>query len=103
MYLKGRECIEDKLKILDIAADFMPETYFIEQGQWKGNVPKADAEMPKAPWFVKKVDSNWGNNVLCCQWASECLGLALPQHRYVVQQHVPNPQLMQDGRKVHIK
>eukprot|EP00929_Paragymnodinium_shiwhaense_P023419 TRINITY_DN14659_c0_g1_i1.p1 TRINITY_DN14659_c0_g1~~TRINITY_DN14659_c0_g1_i1.p1 ORF type:complete len:569 (-),score=117.28 TRINITY_DN14659_c0_g1_i1:122-1828(-) len=103
MYLKGREWIEDKLKILEIAADHMPETYFIEGGNWKGTAPKADDDMPKAPWFVKKVDSNWGTNVQCCQWASECIGLTLPQHRYVVQQHVAEPMLMDDGRKVHIK
>ncbi len=63
-----------------------------------------DVDFPDSvPWFVKEADKNWGRSVQCCGKPSECLSLTEPGSRYVVQQHLPNPLLMHDGRKCHIK
>ncbi|CAK0912214.1 unnamed protein product, partial [Prorocentrum cordatum] len=44
-----------------------------------------------------------GTSVHLCGKPSECLGLAKPDATYVVQQHVADPLLLDDGRKCHIK
>lgn len=103
MYIKGREWLEEKTKIIELAGCHMPETYIIEKSQWQGKAPPPDGEVPQAPWFVKGTDRNWGSAVECCSKPSECLGLTVPDRSYVVQQHIPNPVLTDDGRKCHIK
>eukprot|EP00927_Polykrikos_kofoidii_P036351 TRINITY_DN30690_c0_g1_i1.p1 TRINITY_DN30690_c0_g1~~TRINITY_DN30690_c0_g1_i1.p1 ORF type:complete len:581 (+),score=101.76 TRINITY_DN30690_c0_g1_i1:57-1745(+) len=103
MYLQGRDWLDDKTKVMELAADYMAETFIIENGQWKGKVPPSDDEAPRAPWFVKEADKNWGNNVHCCLRPSECIGLTKPGAQYVVQQHIPDPLLTDDGKKCHIK
>merc|ERR1712224_768349 len=73
-------------------------------GEWKdGRAPPPDEEGPALPWFVKEADRNWGTSVHVCGRPSECLGLAKADAVYVVQQHVANPLLTDDGHKVHIK
>jgi len=103
MYLKGRAWLEEKTKVLDLAPGLMPETYIIEGGRWKGTPPPPDEEVDNLPWFVKEADRNWGTSVHVCRKPSECLGLAKPDSKYVVQQHIKDPLLMPDGRKCHIK
>lgn len=104
MYLKGRAWLEEKTKVLQIAADHMPNTYIIENGQWRdGNAPPQDSEVSNLPWFVKEADRNWGTSVHVCQKPSECMALVKPDSTYVVQQHIKDPLLMTDGRKCHIK
>jgi len=103
MYLKGRAWLEEKTKVLEIARDQIPETFIIEKGVWKGPAPPPDDQVPALPWFVKEADRNWGTSVHVCSKPSECLGLAKPDATYVVQQHIQDPHLTDDGRKCHIK
>lgn len=103
MYLKGRAWLEEKTKVLEIAPGLIPETFIIEKGQWKGSAPPQDDQVDNLPWFVKEADRNWGTSVHVCHKPSDCLGLAKPDSVYVVQQHIRNPLLTEDGRKCHIK
>lgn len=44
-YLKGREHLDEKTKVVDVAGDYMPRTYAIEDGQWVGGrQPPPDEE-----------------------------------------------------------
>jgi hypothetical protein len=54
-------------------------------------------------WFVKQVNKNGGRAVQMCNRLSDCMGLTEPDESYVVQQHIANPLLTDDGRKCHIK
>lgn len=103
MYLRGRAWLEEKTKVLALGDGLMPETYIIEQGKWKGNSPPDDSDVTNLPWFVKEADRNWGTSVHVCRKPSECLGLAKSDATYVVQQHIKDPLLTEDGRKCHIK
>merc|ERR1719401_1884677 len=103
MYLKGRAWLEEKTKVLELAPGLIPETYIIEKGQWRGPTPPPDDQVAALPWFVKEADRNWGTSVHVCARPSDCLGLAKPDATYVVQQHIKDPLLMDDGRKCHIK
>jgi len=55
------------------------------------------------PWFVKEADRNWGTAVEVVRKASLCMDLAKPESTYVVQEHIRNPLLTDDGHKCHIK
>lgn len=102
MYIKGRIWLEDKTKMWELVPDLMPDTYVIEDLKWRdGRAPQEDGS--DLPWFVKEADRNWGTSVQVCQKASECMDLAKPGAMYVVQQHIRDPLLMDDGRKCHIK
>merc|ERR1719464_1156113 len=103
MYLKGRAWLEEKTKVLELAPGLIPETFIIEMGQWRGAQPPPDDQVAALPWFVKEADRNWGTSVHVCARPSDCLGLAKPDATYVVQQHIKDPLLMDDGRKCHIK
>lgn len=103
MYLKGRAWLEEKTKVIELAPGLMPETYIIRNGQWVGQAPPPDAEVSNLPWFVKEADRNWGTSVHVCHKPSECMTLAKSDATYVVQQHIKDPLLMDDGRKCHIK
>lgn len=103
MYIKGREWLEDKSKVVAFATGFMPPTYLIEDGRWRGAAPSEEEGI--GPWFVKRATGNWGGSVRCAATVSECLVLALeePEALYVVQPHVPDPLLTSDGCKQHVK
>jgi len=103
MYLKGRAWLEEKTKVMEIAAEMMPETFIIRNGKWEGRQPPADEEVDELPWFVKEADRNWGTSVHCVRRPSECLSIAKPDATYVVQQHIKDPLLYEGGRKCHIK
>jgi len=103
MYLKGRAWLEEKTKVLELGGSLIPDTFIIEKGQWKGSAPPADDQVTNLPWFVKEADRNWGTSVHVCSKPSACLSLAKPDATYVVQQHIKDPLLMEDGRKCHIK
>lgn len=102
MYLKGRAWLEEKTKVLDLAPGKMPDTYIIENGQWRGAVPPSDDQVTDLPWFVKEADRNWGTSIHVCAKPSACLNLVKPTGVYVVQPHIKDP-LLHDGRKCHIK
>jgi len=105
MYIKGRVWLEDKTKMWDLVPDIMPDTFVIVDQKWKDDraPPMDDSSQPSLPWFVKEADRNWGTSVHLCQKASQCMQLAQPGATYVVQQHIKDPLLMDDGRKCHIK
>ena len=75
-YLKGRAWLEEKTKVLELAPGKMPDTYIIENGQWRGSPPPPDEEVSDLPWFVKEADRNWGTSVHVCGKPSACLSLA---------------------------
>mmetsp|Transcript_23659 Transcript_23659/g.43295 ORF Transcript_23659/g.43295 Transcript_23659/m.43295 type:complete len:661 (-) Transcript_23659:303-2285(-) len=103
MYLKGRAWLEEKTKVIELAPGLMPETYIIKNGEWQGSPPPSDEKVSNLPWFVKEADRNWGTSVHVCHKPSECMALAKSDATYVVQQHIQDPLLMEDGRKCHIK
>jgi len=96
--------LEDKTKMWQMVPDLMPDTYVIDDLNWRdGKKPPNDEDCPNLPWFVKEADRNWGTSVSVCAKASECMELAKPGATYVVQQHIKDPLCMDDGRKCHIK
>mmetsp|Transcript_6256 Transcript_6256/g.8129 ORF Transcript_6256/g.8129 Transcript_6256/m.8129 type:complete len:581 (-) Transcript_6256:27-1769(-) len=109
MYLSGREFLDEKDKVLEFAGRFMPKTYCLENGKWigeEGGPPGDDEEGAMiAPWFIKETDKNLGGAaIIIVSKPSEILKSVLkPQQRYVVQQHIRNPLLTDDGRKTHLK
>ena len=62
MYLSGREHLDEKDKVIELAGRFMPKTYCIEGGEWVGEVPPTDdiEGALDAPWFIKVADKNLG-------------------------------------------
>jgi nicotinamidase-related amidase len=101
MYLKGREWLDEKEKIATLVPHLMPATYRMERGTWLGEAPKDDDTC--GPWFVKECDKNGGRAVQVCVAPSDCLNVVHVNSSYVVQAHIPNPLLTDDGRKCHIK
>eukprot|EP01052_Picozoa_sp_SAG31_P029358 SAG31_NODE_2912_length_4920_cov_3.413192_2_plen_305_part_00 len=100
MYLKGRDWLDDKSKVTQLAGDHMPTTYIVENGQWEGARPPDMAAA--GPWFVKETDKNWGRCVKCYRTPHDIMENLEPG-RFVVQQHVVEPLLTTDGRKCHLK
>jgi nicotinamidase-related amidase len=106
MYLGGREWLDEKHKVALIAEGFVPATFCLEKGNWVGGrqPPEDTADgATAAPWFVKQVDKNFGASIRVCSKPSEVVGLASTDASYVVQQHVRDPLLTDDGKKAHIK
>jgi len=104
MHIKGRIWLEDKRKLYEFVPDIMPLTFVIQDQQWVGEPPPAEApDAPPMPWFVKETDRNWGTSVSCCARPEDCMGLAKAGATYVVQKHIPNPLLYYNGEKCHIK
>jgi nicotinamidase-related amidase len=110
MFLKGREWLDEKEKLIYLAADFMPTTYIIKKRQWIGskepsdNNKEEDSSLNDLCWFVKDVNKNGGRAIRICNHVSECMALTeQPDETYVVQQHIAEPLLTNDGRKCHVK
>ena len=107
MYIAGREWLDEKDKVLRFATEFMPVTYCFEKGRWVDDkAPPGDNDegATAAPWFVKEADKNLGGDAISItSKPSLILSLTKLDRRYVVQQHVKDPLLMDDGRKVHLK
>ena len=107
MYIAGREWLDEKDKVLLFATDFMPITYCYENGVWtNGKEPPSDSDAgsTNAPWFIKEADKNLGGNAISIISKPSFIPEVLKaDRRYVVQQHVKDPLLMDDGRKVHVK
>ena len=101
MFLKGREWLDEKEKVVQFANEFMPRTYRLECGHWLDDEPALD-DTPYL-WFLKETDKNGGRAVQAFHSAAECLDAAHPDGRYVVQPHVSNPLLTNHGHKCHLK
>ena len=108
MYLKGRENLDDKTKVIDIAGGYMPKTFCIENGHWvvrDDEVPPSDDDPGalEAPWFIKESDKNLGGSAISIvSKPSDILSVVKKNRKYVAQQHILDP-LLCNGRKVHIK
>mmetsp|Transcript_98914 Transcript_98914/g.277915 ORF Transcript_98914/g.277915 Transcript_98914/m.277915 type:complete len:420 (+) Transcript_98914:37-1296(+) len=104
MYLKGRQCLENKarLGLLVAGRNLMPDTFYIRDMQWVDGLHPIDADGDVLPWFVKEAEGNEGSFVECCEKASDCMTLARPGANFVVQQHVKD-QLLYEGRKFHLR
>merc|ERR1712127_308613 len=87
----------------ELVPELMPDTYIIDNLEWKGRQPPPDSEVSDLPWFVKETDRNFGTSVHVCHRPSECMAFAKPDSVFVVQQHIADPLLTDDGRKCHIK
>lgn len=108
MYLVGRDHLDEKDKVIEIAGKYMPKTYCIENGQWIGDAPPSDEEegATASPWFIKESDKNLGGAaIMIVARPSEIMANITPNEkkRYVVQQHIRDPLLTDDGRKTHLK
>jgi len=127
MYVKGRECLDEKEKLAQLVPDIMPTTYLIENGTlwmtYAGEdsvdgttknqlIPVTDFDNNKgcSCWFLKECDKNGGKAVQVVSSLGECLEAADPKKRYVVQAHVAKPRLTTtletnggSGRKCHVK
>jgi len=107
MFILGREWLDEKDKVIEIAGKYMPETFCYYQGEWAGERrPPTDETTNSmvAPWFVKEADKNLGGEGIgVCRQPSEIVELLKPSGTYVVQQHVRRPLLTDDGRKAHLK
>jgi nicotinamidase-related amidase len=107
MYLSGREYLDEKDKVIEIAGHFMPKTYCMENGKWlNGNAPPTDEKegATSAPWFIKEADKNLGGaSITIVQKPSKILSNVNRDQRYVIQQHIRDPLLTDDGRKTHLK
>ena len=100
MFIKGREFLDDKVKLLQNAEEFMPQTCVVD-GDCVRN-PCRDE--PSGPWFVKASDKNGGKAVMIAADIDESPRLAASQSGgvFAIQRHIPNPHLI-DGRKWHLK
>jgi nicotinamidase-related amidase len=106
MFLKGREWLDEKEKVVTLAQEFMPRTYRLEQHrQWVGEDPtlKEDIDDGKQLWFLKETDKNGGRAVQAFLSLGACLDAADVDRHYVVQRHVSKPLLTVDGHKCHVK
>ncbi|EJK55456.1 hypothetical protein THAOC_24813 [Thalassiosira oceanica] len=104
MFIKGREFLDDKVKLLKYAEDFMPET-IVFNGDCVMSPCRDDSS---GPWFVKASDKNGGKAIQIAAGRDESLRLAASQYTsqpgevYAIQRHISNPHLI-DGRKWHLK
>ena len=100
MFIKGREFLDDKVKLLQTAEEFMPKT-FVFDGDCVRN-PHGDES--SGPWFVKASDKNGGKAIKIAADRDESLRLAASHSGevYAIQRHISSPHLI-DGRKWHLK
>jgi hypothetical protein len=101
MFLKGRDCLDDKGKSIKLAKEYLPESYVIRGG----STETIDSESPlSGPWFVKETNKNGGRAITVCKDATDAVAHASNENEtYVIQRHVGNPNLLKDGRKWHLK
>lgn len=100
MFLKGRDCLDDKGKLIKLAKDYLPETYVMQGGTECEGIHLQSS----GPWFVKETNKNGGRAITVCKNGLESIALASnPNETYVIQRHVPNSSLLKDGRKWHLK
>lgn len=102
MFLKGRDCLDDKGKLIKLAKEYLPESHVVQGG---ANCESLDLQSAQSgPWFVKETNKNGGRAITVCKDAVEATRLASnPNETYIIQRHVPNPSLLKDGRKWHLK
>ena len=101
MFVKGREWLDEKEKIVSLAGDSMPKSYVIRNGQWVDEVPLPEES---SLFFLKEAEKNGGKAVQVYRSPAECLANATDaKSMYVVQGHIASPMLTNDGHKCHVK
>mmetsp|Transcript_12402 Transcript_12402/g.29803 ORF Transcript_12402/g.29803 Transcript_12402/m.29803 type:complete len:689 (-) Transcript_12402:221-2287(-) len=112
MYVKGREWLDEKEKLWSMLSeyglgDLMPKTYLIQRRQWVDPdsilLQDTKTEKPVGPFFVKDCQKNGGKAVQVCSKIEDALQFVDNDSYFVVQQHISDPYLTNDGRKCHIK
>jgi nicotinamidase-related amidase len=105
MYIKGREWLDEKDKLWELAKDLMPRTYLIEKGKWVNDEEVVGDEHGKTagPFFLKECMKNGGKAVQTVDSLAAAFNMADPNSKFVVQQHVAKPMLTTQGQKCHIK
>eukprot|EP00980_Cylindrotheca_fusiformis_P008690 scaffold1863_cov85-Cylindrotheca_fusiformis.AAC.6 len=106
MYLSGREYLDEKDKVIEIAGNFMPKTYCMEDGEWlNGDGPTEEPDGSSlAPWFIKEADKNLGGaSIAIVQNIYQIMSYIRKDRRYVIQQHIRDPLLTDNGHKTHVK
>lgn len=101
MFMKGREWLDEKEKIVSLAGESMPKTYAIRHGKWANEAPLPEES---TLFFLKEAEKNGGKAVQVYRSPAECLANATDTTTtYVVQGHVAAPMLTNDGHKCHVK
>ena len=101
MFIRGREWLDEKEKIVSLAGDSMPKSYVIQNGEWADESPSPDES---TLFFLKEAEKNGGKAVQVYRSPAECLANALDTtSTYVVQGHIASPLLTADGYKCHVK
>lgn len=101
MFIKGREWLDEKEKIVSLAGESMPKTYVIRHGKWADEAPLPEES---TLFFLKEAEKNGGRAVQVYHSPAECLANATDTiTTYVVQGHVAAPMLTNDGHKCHVK
>lgn len=91
--------MDDKGKLINVAQEFLPETYVMKSGE---NIDLQSKQ--SGPWFVKETNKNGGRAITVCKDSTEAIALANNDNETcVIQRHVDNPSLLNDGRKWHLK
>jgi len=123
MYIAGREWLDEKEKVLQLASEWMPKTYVVVDGRWNfesdgreqhSSPPltssgEDDDQAPNlvkvvdGPWFVKECNKNGGRAIQIRPTLEDCVDLVDPSSTFVVQAHIPSPLLTKQGRKCHVK
>ena len=101
MFVKGREWLDEKEKIVSLAGESMPKTYVIRHGTWADEAPLPEES---TLFFLKEAEKNGGKAVQAYRSPAECLANATDTTTtYVVQGHLASPMLTNDGHKCHVK
>lgn len=106
MYVKGREWLDEKEKLWDLAPDLMPTTYVVQNRSWKGvDHPPAPSQigLEDGPYFVKECMKNGGKAVKVADTVDAALSLVDTDSMFVIQGHVRDPWLTINNQKCHVK
>ncbi|KAL3925326.1 MAG: hypothetical protein SGILL_000483 [Bacillariaceae sp.] len=104
MYVKGREWLDEKDKLWELAADLMPKTWLIDKGEWINQKEAGDGQgLTTGPFFLKECMKNGGKAVRIVASLDAAHELAGTNSKFVVQKHVSDPMLTKRGEKCHIK
>lgn len=108
---KGNQYISNKDLLAEIATehcpDLIPPTFIIRKGAWvEGFSPVGDsrvADYAGLPWFLKETRSDYATGITIAAHPEACLQEANAESSYVVQPHVKQPMLVENGCKFHLR
>lgn len=104
MVVEGSEWLGDAEKLWQIAGDFMPTTYFVEDKKWVGGNEPVNYNSEEVCCFVQERTENGLSDIQVCGSLSHALAVCHPKSKYVIQSHVPSPLLtISEKKKCHVK